>query len=244
MWTLACLDGTCRRLRRLLAASGVHGAHRLRTVSPRPFFPGRLVDRGIAGDPPQRGYRRGNRCLAVITGMVSARPINRATWRLFRDLRHTPTAPASMEGCPLRVPLLSSAVDHSWIGRGADAKRLTIALVGGLEALADQPNRVGVPRQGVVSKERSSSIDPPEKQGRRQSAQRTASLSCAITHDGLADSAKERRRHAGERLLYAGSCPLPPRRDLPIEFTAELLSPQTSGSSTPRSTRDPPASPP
>jgi len=87
----------------------------------------------------------------VITGMVLGPAINRATWAAAsRNL--PPDADrqqASIEGLSVgEFPYLSSAARQfmDW-SAGADANRLTIELlVGGLEALAAQPNRGGVPR--------------------------------------------------------------------------------------------------
>jgi hypothetical protein len=85
-----------------------------------------------------------------------ARHAHRASWAAAsRDL--PPDADrqqASMEGLSAgEFPYLSSAADQfmDW-SAGADSNRLTIELlVGGLEALAAQPNRGGVPRR--VSRE-------------------------------------------------------------------------------------------
>jgi hypothetical protein len=88
------------------------------------------------------------RLLQVITGIVLGPAINRATWAAAS--RDRPPDPdhqgASKEWLsPGELPYLAGATDQfmDW-SAGADADRLTIELlVGGLEALAAEPNRGG-----------------------------------------------------------------------------------------------------
>lgn len=86
------------------------------------------------------------RLLQVISGMLLGPAIHRATWAAAeRDLpQDAARQQVSMEGLSADAfPYLASAADQmmDW-SPGADADRLTIELlVGGLEALADQPDR-------------------------------------------------------------------------------------------------------
>jgi AcrR family transcriptional regulator len=145
------------RLRRLLASFqavvATHPATAL--LLSRPFVsPAALrVSEALLATLHSAGFDAGQsvRLLQVITGMVLGPAINRATWAAAsRNL--PPDADrqqASMEGLSAgEFPYLSSAAGQfmDW-SAGADANRLTIELlVGGLEALAAQPNRGGVPR--------------------------------------------------------------------------------------------------
>ena len=83
------------------------------------------------------------RLIEVISGMLLGPAIHRATWATAeRDLpRDTDRVQASMEGLSAdEFPYLSSAAGQFTWSAGAVADLLTIELlVGGLEALADQP---------------------------------------------------------------------------------------------------------
>jgi len=85
------------------------------------------------------------RVLAVISGMLLGPAIHRATWSAAsRDRpRDADRQQASMEAWSADdFPLWSAAQQFVDWSAGADADRLTIELlVGGLDALADQPNR-------------------------------------------------------------------------------------------------------
>jgi len=85
------------------------------------------------------------RLLELISGMLLGPAIHRATWAAASRDRPPDAArqQASMEGLSAEeFPYLSSAADQFMWSPGADADRLTIELlVGGLEALANQPNR-------------------------------------------------------------------------------------------------------
>jgi AcrR family transcriptional regulator len=152
------------RLRRLLASFqavvATHPATAL--LLSRPFVsPAALrVSEALLATLHSAGFDAGQsvRLLQVITGMALGPAINRATWAAAsRNL--PPDADlqqASMEGLSAgEFPYLSRAAAQfmDW-SAGVDANRLTIELlVGGLEGLAAQPNRGGVP-----SKRTSSSI--------------------------------------------------------------------------------------
>jgi len=88
--------------------------------------------------------RQSARLLQVISGMVLGPALHRATWAAAeRDRpRDADRQQASMEGLSANdFPFLSSAAQFMDWSPGADADRLTIGLlVGGLEALADQPS--------------------------------------------------------------------------------------------------------
>jgi AcrR family transcriptional regulator len=85
------------------------------------------------------------RVLQVITGMLLGPAIHRATWAAASSDRPLDAArqQASVEDWSADAyPLSSAAAQFMDWSAGADADRLTIELlVGGLEALADQPNR-------------------------------------------------------------------------------------------------------
>ena len=150
------------RLRRLLASfQAVVAAHPATALLlSRPFIsPAALrVSEALIAILYSAGFDAGEsvRLLQVITGMVLGPAISRATWAAAsRDL--PPDADrqqASMDWpSPDELSSLSSAAGQfmDW-SAGADADRLTIELlVGGLEALAAEPNRGGVP--GTVSRE-------------------------------------------------------------------------------------------
>ena len=141
------------RLRRLLASfQAVVAAHPATALLlSRPFVsPAALrVSEALLATLHSAGFDAGQsvRLLQVITGMVLGPAINRATWAAAsRDLPSDADRQASMEGLSTGVlPYLSSAADQlmDW-SAGADADRLTIELlVGGLEALAAEPDRGG-----------------------------------------------------------------------------------------------------
>ena len=141
------------RLRRLLASfQAVVAAHPATALLlSRPFVsPAALgVSEAVLATLHSAGFDAGRsvRLLQVITGMVLGPAINRATWAAAsRDLPSDADQQASMEGLSAGVlPYLSSAADQfmDW-SAGADADRLTIELlVGGLEALAAEPDRGG-----------------------------------------------------------------------------------------------------
>ncbi|MFM2073374.1 MAG: hypothetical protein RLZZ623_3638, partial [Actinomycetota bacterium] len=145
------------RLRRLLASFqavvATHPATAL--LLSRPFVsPAALrVSEALMVILHSAGFDAGQsvRLLQVITGMVLGPAINRATWAAASRERPPDAArqQASLEGLSAgESPYLSSTADQfkDW-SAGPDADRLTIELlVGGLEALAAQPNRGGVPR--------------------------------------------------------------------------------------------------
>ena len=85
------------------------------------------------------------RVLQVISGMLLGPAIHRATWAIAeRDRPQDSTRQqASMEALSAdEFPLLGAAEQFMDWSPGADADRLTIdLLVGGLEALVDQPSR-------------------------------------------------------------------------------------------------------
>jgi hypothetical protein len=85
------------------------------------------------------------RLFEVISGMLLGPAIHRATWAAASRDRPSDAAreQASMERLSAdEFPYLSSAADQFMWSAGADADRLTVELlVGGLEALAYQPNR-------------------------------------------------------------------------------------------------------
>jgi AcrR family transcriptional regulator len=147
------------RLRRLLASfQAVVVAHPATALLlSRPFAsPASLrVSEALLATLRGAGFDSGQsvRLLQVITGMVLGPAINRATWAAAS--RHLPPdadrQQASMEWLsPGEFPYLSSAAAQflDW-SAGTDADRLTIELlVGGLEALAAEPNPGGVPDAG------------------------------------------------------------------------------------------------
>ena len=150
------------RLRRLLASFqasvAAHPAGAL--LLSRPFVSPASVrlSETLLATLHSAGFDAGQsaRLLQVITGMLLGPAINRATWAAAsRDLPpHGEPQQASMEGLSAgEFPYLARAADQfmDW-SAGADANRLTIELlVGGLETLAAEPSRGGVPR--IVSRE-------------------------------------------------------------------------------------------
>ena len=147
------------RLRRLLASvQAVVAAHPATALLlSRPFVsPAALrVSEALLETLHSAGFDVGQsvRLLQVITGMVLGPAINRATWAAAsRDLQpDADCQQTSMEGLSAgEFPYLSSAAAEfmDW-SAGEDANRLAIELlVGGLERLAAQSNRAGVPRTG------------------------------------------------------------------------------------------------
>ena len=143
------------RLRRLLASfQAVAAAHpAAASLLSRPFAsPAALrVSEVLLATLHGAGFDAGQsvRLLQVITGIVLGPAINRATWAAASRDR-PPDADrqrASTEWLSAgELPYLAGATDQflDW-SAGADADRLTIEiLVGGLEALAGEPNRGGV----------------------------------------------------------------------------------------------------
>jgi AcrR family transcriptional regulator len=145
------------RLRRVLtsfqAVVATHPATAL--LLSRPFVsPSAMrVSEALLATLHSAGFDAGEsvRLLQVITGMVLGPAINRATWAAAsRSIPpYADRQEASMEGLSAgELAYLSSVADQfmDW-SAGADADRLTIELlVGGLEVLAAEPNRVGVMR--------------------------------------------------------------------------------------------------
>ncbi len=140
------------RLRRLLASfQAVAAAHPATALLlSRPFVsPAALrVSEVLLATLHGAGFDAGQsvRLLQVITGIVLGPAINRATWAAASRDR-PPDADrqrASMEWLSAgELPYLAGTTDQfmDW-SAGADADRLTIELlVGGLEALAAEPNR-------------------------------------------------------------------------------------------------------
>jgi AcrR family transcriptional regulator len=91
------------------------------------------------------------RVLQVISGMLLGPAIHRATWATASRARPLDTArqEASMGGLSAdEFPLWSAAEQFMDWSPGADADRMTIELlIGGLEALADKPNRGRIARR-------------------------------------------------------------------------------------------------
>jgi AcrR family transcriptional regulator len=140
------------RLRRLLASfQAVVATHPATApLLSRPFVsPAALrVSEAMLATLASAGFdtARSVRLLQAITGMVLGPAINRATWAAAvrdrpPDADHLAT---SMEAPPADAfPYLTAAADQfmDW-SVGADADRLTIELlIGGLEALAAEPDR-------------------------------------------------------------------------------------------------------
>jgi AcrR family transcriptional regulator len=139
------------RLRRLLASYqavvAVHPAAPL--LLSRPFV-SRAVQRAteaLLAIFRSAGFDAGQsaRVLQVISGMLLGPAIHRATWAAASRDRPLDAArqQASVEEWSAdESPLWSAAAQFMDWSAGADADRLTIELlVGGLEALADQPDR-------------------------------------------------------------------------------------------------------
>ena len=151
------------RLRRLLASfQAVVAAHPAAALLlARPFVsPASMrVSEALLATLHSAGFDAGRsvRLLQVITGMILGPAIDRAMWATAaREL--PPDAYRQM--APLQglsageFPYLLSAADQfmDW-SAGADADHLTVELlVGGLEALAADPNRGRVPVPGVAGR--------------------------------------------------------------------------------------------
>jgi TetR/AcrR family tetracycline transcriptional repressor len=139
------------RLRRLLGSyQAVVAAHPAAPLLlSRPFVSpaALLATEALLGILRSAGFDAGQsvRLIEVISGMLLGPAIHRAAWATAeRDLpRDADRLQASMEGLSAdEFPYLSSAADQFMWSAGAVADLLTIELlVGGLEALTDQPNQ-------------------------------------------------------------------------------------------------------
>jgi AcrR family transcriptional regulator len=152
------------RLRRLLGSyQAVVAAHQSApTLLSRPFV-SPAVPRGaeaLLAILHGAGFDTGQaaRVLQLVSGMLLGPAIHRATWAAAeRDRpRDADRQHASMEALSAEdLPYQAGAAQFMDWSAGADADRLTIEiLVGGLEALADQPNRGWLDRRGHRAAER------------------------------------------------------------------------------------------
>ena len=145
------------RLRRLLGSyQSVAAAHRAAPfLLSRPFVSpaGPRVTEALLAILHSAGFdaRQSGRLLQVISGMVLGPALHRATWAAASRDRSAemPSEQASMEVLSAEEFPYMTAVEPfiDW-SPGPDADRLTLELlIGGLEPLADQPNRGGPARR-------------------------------------------------------------------------------------------------